>query len=112
VIRGGGACPICAGLEHTVFYVLEHDAQPLVKFGISSQDGRTRLATHRWQGYTKPHLLVADLPPGVARTTENAVKSALALAGERPVRGCEYFDVSCLGLILDVASSWVLPIAV
>ena len=29
------------------------------------------------------------------------------LAGEKPVRGREYFDASCLALILDVADSWL-----
>lgn len=43
----------------------------------------------------------------VALDAENAVKSALALAGEKPVRGREYFDFSCLALILDVADSWL-----
>jgi hypothetical protein len=53
--------------------------------------------------------LAAGLPGTVALDTENAVKAALATAGEKPVRGREYFDVSCLALILDVASSWLDP---
>ena len=51
--------------------------------------------------------LVTGLPGTVALDAENAVKSALAVAGEKPVRGREYFDASCLALILDVADSWL-----
>lgn len=90
-----------------MFYVLEHDARPVVKFGISSGTGHPRLSKHRGQGYKTVHLLVADLPEGIARRAEDAVKSALAMAGERPVKGWEYFDCSCLALILDVADSWL-----
>jgi hypothetical protein len=35
------------------------------------------------------------------------MKTTLAMAGEKPVRGLEYFDISCLALILDVADSWL-----
>jgi hypothetical protein len=51
--------------------------------------------------------LLTDLPDGTAPDAERAVKVALAMAGEKPVRGTEYFDASCLGLILDVADSWL-----
>ena len=43
----------------------------------------------------------------MALDTENAVKAALALAGAKPIRGTEYFDISCLALILDVAEGWL-----
>jgi hypothetical protein len=107
VNSGQGVCLACAGQAHTVFYVLGHEAKPIVKFGISSHDGRARMRKHRMGGYTKPHLLVTELPEGVARRAEDAVRAALGAAGERPVRGREYFDVSCLALILDVAGSWL-----
>jgi len=106
VQQGSGLCRECAG-AHSVFYVLEHDTQPVVKFGVSNRDGRKRLAKHRGHGYVEVHRLVADLPEGAALAVEDAVKSALALAGEKPVRGWEYFDASCLALILDVADSWL-----
>jgi hypothetical protein len=51
--------------------------------------------------------LVADLAPTVAAKAERAVISALSLAREQPIRGREYFDISCLALILDVADSWL-----
>ncbi len=72
----------------------------VVKCGITTGDGRHRLLIHAGQGYTEVVRLVTGLPGTVALDTENAVKSALALAGEKPVRGREYFDASCL--ILDV----------
>lgn len=107
VRRGQGICTYCAGREWDVFYVLGHGSEPVVKFGITSRQGRTRLAGHRRVGFTRVHLLTADLPERVAREAENAVKAALGDAGELPVRGTEYFDVSCLGLILDVAGHWL-----
>jgi hypothetical protein len=42
----------------------------------------------------------------LAAEVERAVKSALALAGERPIRGREYFDAGALGLVLDIASNY------
>jgi hypothetical protein len=53
--------------------------------------------------------LVTDLPGTAARDTEDAIRSALAMAGERPVKGREYFGISCLALVLDVADSWLAP---
>ena len=106
VLNGIGLCAECAQ-PHTVFYVLENEQERIVKFGISSLEGRFRLAQHRRSGFTQRHLLETGLADGVARKAENAVKAALALAGAEPVQGREYFDVSCLGLILDVAASWL-----
>jgi len=111
VISGSGICLICAGRDHTAFYVVEHESEPIVKFGITGQDGQGRLRWHRWDGYTKCHMLVTALPSGAAKATEDAVRGALALAREKPVRGREYFDVSCLGLILDVAGPWLGAVA-
>ena len=100
VRQGQGVCLTCVGQAHSAFYVLEHEVRPIVKFGITSREGRPRLARHRRRGFTKIHLLTTELPEGVARRAENAVKSALAVAGEKAVYGREYFDVSCLALIL------------
>lgn len=102
---GCGICRFCAGTEWDAFYVVTGGG--VVKFGITAGDGRHRLLTHAGQGYTEVVRLVTGLPGTVALDAENAVKSALVLAGERPVRGREYFDASCLALILDVADSWL-----
>ena len=50
---------------------------------------------------------VKGLPDGIAHEAEAAVRSALADAGEKPLRGREYFNISCLATILDVADSWL-----
>ena len=105
VSQGHGVCRFCAGTEWDAFYVVTGSG--VVKFGITTGDGRHRLLTHASQGYTEVMRLVTGLPGTVALDAENAVKSALAVAGEKPVRGREYFDASCLALILDVADSWL-----
>ena len=105
--KGQGVCNACKGRAWNAFYVLEHSARPVVKFGITSRQGKQRLYDHKRTGFTAVRLLVLDLPDLAARRTENAVKAALRDAGEKPVRGVEYFDISCLGLILDVATSWL-----
>lgn len=107
VRAGDGICQKCARMFYTVFYVLEHESKPSVKFGISSNEGQRRLAHHRNGGFTVVHLLVTGLPDGVPQAAEKATLSALALAGEKPVRGREYFNTSCLALILDVATGWL-----
>lgn len=104
VRKGGGICKSCSW-AWDVFYVVT--GNPGVKFGITSRDGRVRLKDHRADGYVEVVRLVTGLAAGVALDTENAVKAALAAAGKVPVRGCEYFDASCLTLILDVADAWL-----
>jgi hypothetical protein len=103
--QGSGVCRVCAGAEWDAFYVVIGGG--VVKFGITTGEGRRRLLIHAGQGFTEVVRLVTGLPDTVALDAENAVKSALGLAGERPVRGREYFDASCLALILDVADSWL-----
>lgn len=102
--RGDGACRMCAGKVWDAFYVVTGNG--VVKFGITSGDPRRRLYFHAMQGYAEVVLLATDLPGTVAPDAEHAVKQALALADEWPVQGKEYFDISCLALILDVADSW------
>lgn len=105
VSQGVGVCRTCRGGVPDVFYVVT--GEPGVKFGITTGDGRHRLSRHAFAGYTEIVRLMAGLPGNAALDTEIAVKSALALAGEKPLRGREYFDTSCLALILDVADSWL-----
>lgn len=109
VSQGHGVCRFCSGAEWDAFYVLAGPG--VVKFGITTGDGRARLTVHASQGITQTVRLVTGLPDMAALEAENAVKAALALAGEKPVRGREYFDPSCLALILDVADSWLAPMA-
>lgn len=105
--QGEGACRKCRGKLWDAFYVVEHEDQRRVKFGVTSGDARPRLADHRVAGYRTVVRLLTGLPDGAAPDAERAVKAALAMAGEKPVRGTEYFDASCLALILDVADSWL-----
>ncbi len=105
VQRGSGICRACAGQIWDAFYVVA--SADAVKFGITSGDPRARLRVHAALGYTEVARLATGLPGTIAPDTETAIRAALALAGERPVRGREYFDVSCLALILDVADSWL-----
>ena len=105
--QGHGICRFCAGSEWDAFYIVTGNG--IVKFGITTGKGHHRLAFHAAKGLANVVHLVTDLPGTVALDAENAVKAALAIAGERPARGREYFDVSCLALILDVASSWLTP---
>lgn len=105
VIQGRGVCRYCAGKNWDAFYVVT--GSEVVKFGITSGDPRPRLRIHAAEGIAQVTLLMTGLPSTVAPDTENAIKAALALAGEKPVRGREYFDISCLALVLDVADSWL-----
>jgi hypothetical protein len=107
VQQGDGICRICASKVWDVFYVVTSPCA--VKFGITSGDPRRRLADHARQGYGTVVRVVTGLLGAVAPDAEAAVKSALALAGEHPVLGKEYFDISCLGLILDVADPLICP---
>ena len=107
VQQGHGICRFCAGSEWDVFYIVTGSG--IVKFGITTGNGRYRLAVHAAKGLADVAHLAVGLPGAVALDTENAVKAALAAAGEKPVRGREYFDISCLALIFDVASSWLTP---
>lgn len=105
VIQGQGVCRICTGREWDAFYVVASSA--VVKFGVTSGEPGPRIRKHASDGYTDVIRLVTGLPGTVAPDAERAIKAALALAGEKPVRGKEYFDISCLALILDVADSWL-----
>ena len=107
VQRGFGVCRDCAYRTWDVFYVVAHQSGPRVKFGISNLSGHARLRTHRRSGYATLVRLATGLPGTMARDTENAVRAALAMAGERPVQGREYFSSSCLAVILDVTDSWL-----
>jgi hypothetical protein len=106
VLSGHGVCTICAhNGEWNAFYVVASSV--IVKFGITSDDPRPRLRAHARSGLTEVLRLWTGLPGREARDTENALRGALELAGEKPVQGREWFDVSCLALIIDIADSWL-----
>jgi hypothetical protein len=104
-LRRYGDAERLVGKSWDVFYVVSDGR--VVKFGITTGDPRRRLREHAAQGYTHIVRLAPGLPGTVAPDAESAIRSALALAGEKPVKGREYFDASCLALVLDVAESWL-----
>ena len=104
---GQGVCRQCGrGKGWDVFYVVA--SSEAVKFGITTGDPRPRLKDHRLHGYRDIIRLVTGLPDATALAAEDAVRSALTLAGESPLQGREYFPMHCLALILDVADSWLI----
>jgi hypothetical protein len=105
VLLGLGVCRFCAGAEWDAFYVTA--SSEAVKFGVTSGDPRPRLRVHAARGYTEVIRLATGLPGTIAPDAERAVLAALATAGEKPIEGREYFERSCLALILDVADSWL-----
>lgn len=105
VRRGAHPCGTCGDRIWDIFYVVTSD--DVVKFGITSRNPQQRLGAHAREGFTTVIRVAAGLPGTVAPDAERAVKAALALAGELPVRGCEYFGISCLALVLDVADGWL-----
>ena len=104
-MQGHDVCRKCSHRDWDAFYVVT--SADVVKFGVTSGDPRRRLSDHAVKGYTEVVRLIVDLPGMVAHDAELAIRAALESAGERPVRGREYFDISCLALVLDVADSWL-----
>lgn len=103
--RGRGGCRFCAGKTWNTFYIVASCEE--LKFGITSGDGRPRLARHAQLGLTTVVRLRTGLPGSLAPDTERAVLAALADAGDTPVRGREYFRLEALALVLDVADGWL-----
>jgi hypothetical protein len=107
--RGQGICRICAGKVWDAFYVVLNPVRQHVKFGITSGDPRARLGVHRGQGFREVMRSFTGLPGSVAPDIERATLAALRLAGITPVRGREYYDVSALAVIFDVADNFTGP---
>lgn len=110
VARGRGICRTCAGCLWDVFYVLADQGNASIKFGITSGDPRPRLQDHARAGFTTLVRLLTGLPDAFA--LERDVKATLALAGEKPVRGREYFDVRVLATVLDVVDHYLVTAAI
>ena len=68
------------------------------------------MKVHRGDGFTEVLYLVTGLPEGLAAYTEDKIRVALKMAGEKPVRGNEYFSDECLALIENEIGNWV-PLA-
>jgi len=105
VRKGAHPCATCGERAWDIFYVVA--SAGVVKFGITSRSPERRLGEHAKDGFTTVIRVVTGLAADLAVETEAAILAALADAGEIPVRGREYFDISCLGLVLDVADGWL-----
>ena len=100
VAMGCGFCGPCRGAIHDVFYVVA--GAGVVKFGITSGDPRPRLGNHKRDGLTTQLFLREGLPDGHARNLELSVMHALQRMGCEPLRGREYFPLSCKNTILPL----------
>jgi hypothetical protein len=105
VHRGQGICRICAGHTWDSFYVVADEVNAILKLGITSGDPRPRLATHERAGLDRVLRVATALPQDVAPMLERQILSALRDAGERPVRGREYFPLRVQPLVLDLVDS-------
>lgn len=104
VDQGHGICRKCECRIWDVFYVVVNEMTRTVKFGITSNDARTRLSRHRADGFGTVVTTIGDMED--APDLERAILGTLRLAGLTPVRGREYFDLAALPVILDIADNW------
>lgn len=102
VQQGQGICRRCAGSVWDALYVVVNPVLHTLKFGITSGEPRPRLKAHRVAGYTRVEYLATGLPDTQAPDLERAILATLRLAGERPVKGREYYNAHVLTLVMDV----------
>ncbi|MFF4292083.1 hypothetical protein ACFY0N_00330 [Streptomyces vinaceus] len=84
---------------------MQDELNDVIKFGITSGDPRPRLGAHARQGLDSVVRLIEGLPGGVAPEIERTIRLALRDAGEKPVRGREYFRARTLALVLDLVDN-------
>lgn len=99
---GHSLCRLCSYAKWDVFYVVLNELDDVVKFGVTSGNGKVRIAAHRGDGFDRVVRLHTGLPDGVAPKLERMIVAALRDAKEQPVRGREYFPSHVLPLVLDV----------
>lgn len=104
VQQGQGICRTCSHGIPTIFYVVINTSLQRLKFGVTSGSPRRRLTRHRRHGYTTVVRLIEDADN--ALPLENHVKTTLRDAGMRPVQGLEYFDISGLGMVVDLVDNY------
>jgi hypothetical protein len=102
--QGGGMCRTCCNKVWDVAYVVVAPELGRVKFGVTSNDKRQRLAVHRRAGYVEVVRVVRGLPD--AHALERHVLNTLREAGIPAVQGREHFDIDVLALVLDVVDGW------
>ena len=110
-------CPLCPrGVyggtvpPHDVYYVVSGldtaTGEDTVKPGISSGGGYNRLRQHAEDGLTSQHLRITGLPLGMARVLERFVLDGLDGEGWLSIRGVEYFPLTALHDVMDLAGEW------
>ncbi|MER7477452.1 GIY-YIG nuclease family protein [Streptomyces sp. NPDC126510] len=105
VIYGGGLCRFCKGKVWDAFYVVADEINDVVKIGITSGNPRPRLLHHERSGLDQVVRLHTGLPSSVAPELEQTLLAALRDAGEKPVRGREYFATRVLPVVLDLVDN-------
>jgi hypothetical protein len=100
VLRGVGICGPCSGKVANIVYAVSNEE--MVKFGITSNSAHRRLNDHKRDGLITVHRQVSY---NNALQLETTIRTTLRDAGKVPSRGREYFDITCLPLILDVIDS-------
>ncbi|MDX2802733.1 GIY-YIG nuclease family protein [Streptomyces scabiei] len=84
------------------------DVEGHLKFGVTSHDPRRRLKKHAEDGFTTVVRVLTNFPH--ALSLEGNVKATLQLAGEKPVKGREYFNVRVLDTVLGIVDHYPKPV--
>lgn len=99
VRRGQGICQACS-YTWDIFYVVRDPQRGIIKFGVTSNDPRVRLAAHARNGFTEVLRLHTNVSDGIA--LERSATLALQAAGHQPVQGREYYPGDAQDLILEL----------
>ncbi|MBT3161524.1 hypothetical protein HTV80_00145 [Streptomyces sp. Vc74B-19] len=105
VAQGGGPCRFCKGQIFDVFYVVRDGLRAVIKFGITSGNGRSRLRVHERDGFDDVVRLHIGLPGETAPQLERNIMATLDAARVPPVRGREYFPEAALPIVLDLVDN-------
>lgn len=100
IARGYSPCNICANRIYNTFYVVNNEID-CVKFGITHGNGITRLNVHKEAGLNNVVRLFTNLPYGFAERSEKYIKDILKDNNQYPIKGLEYFSISCQDIILN-----------
>lgn len=106
VQQGHGVCRHCSGKSWDAFYIVTNDDAGMLKYGITTGTGRSRLNDHRRQGFVTVHRFLSGLPGDTAPRLERHVGATLRLAGEEPVRGREYYPDHVTALVLKTVDTY------
>lgn len=97
--QGWGICAECQ-YDWDVVYVVT--GITLVKFGISSKGGKSRLNAHKYKGFANIARLYTNLPFDKAINTERIIRKELYDRNIYPLHGREYYDITYLDTIVEI----------